>query len=255
MNMRSSGSSAVHITIETGGIAEIPHLLATNRYGTYCIPNDFKKREVPRILRAGQVYENDTLEFLRRHIGSGDIVTGGAFVGDFFPALHEALGKSARIHSFEPSPLSFDACAYTMALNGLTQVTLHRCAVGSAAGTASLAVARGKDKASLAAGMRIAKNADATLHTITVPILPIDDLVPASREVSVLHLDVEGFEIDALQGARHILETSRPIVVLEGAKPFKVRRYLDTLRKIAPKAGYLHAGRVDHNSVYRPSLA
>lgn len=255
MNVLSSGASAEHITIETGGIAEMPHLLATNRYGTYCIPDDFRKREVPRILRAGKVYENDTIEFLRRHIGTGDIVTGGAFVGDFFPALHEVLNKKARIHSFEPSPSSFDACAYTMALNALTRVTLHRCAVGSARGTAPFAVARGKDKASLAAGMRIEESAAPTLHTITVPILPIDDLVPDSRKVTVLHLDVEGFEVDAIHGARRILETSRPLVVLEGAKPFQVRRYLKTLREIAPRAGYLHAGRIDHNSVYRPGLS
>ncbi|WP_299684643.1 FkbM family methyltransferase [uncultured Tateyamaria sp.] len=255
MNVHPSSTVAEHITIKTGKVADMPHMLATNRYGTYCIPNDFKKREVPKLLRAGQVYEADTLDFLRRHVGTGDIVTGGAFVGDFFPALHEVLQSKARIHSFEPFPTSFDACAYTMALNGLTRVTLHRCAVGKEAGSAAFAVARGKSNASLAAGMHITGDADTDLHTITVPIMPIDDLLPKTRNVSLLHLDVEGFEADALRGSARILAKSKPIVVLEGAKPFQVRGYLNTLNEVAPAAGYMHVGRLDHNSVYRPSLA
>lgn len=254
MNVQPSSTAAEHITIETGQAADIPHILASNRYGTYCVPTEFKRREVPKLLRAGRVYEDDTITFLRRHIGSGDIVTGGAFVGDFFPALHDALGKKARIHSFEPFPTSFEACACTMALNGLTQVTLHRCAVGKDRGTAPFAIARGKSNNSLAAGMHITEDAETKLHTITVPILPIDDLVPANRKVSVLHLDVEGFEVDAMRGASRILAKSKPIVVLEGAKPFHVRNYLATLHEVAPDAHYVHAGRINHNSVYRPSL-
>ena len=255
MNMQPSSTAAEHITIEAGKAADIPHFLASNRYGTYCIPTDFKKREVPKLLRTCRVYEDDTITFLRRHIGTGDIVTGGAFVGDFFPALHEALAKKARLHSFEPFPTSFEACACTMALNGLTQVTLHRCAVGKEAGAAPFAIARGQNNASLAAGMHITEDTEGKLHTITVPIVPIDDLVPASRKVSVLHLDVEGFEMDAMRGAARILGKSKPIVVLEGAKPFQVRKYLATLHDVAPDADYVHAGRIDHNSIYRPALA
>lgn len=255
MNVQQSSTVAEHITVETGKPADMPHMLATNRYGTYCVPEDFKKREVPMLLRQGKVYEDDTLSFLRRHVGSGDVITGGAFVGDFFPALHEMLARKARIHSFEPNPASFDACAHTMALNSLTQVTLHRCAVGKERGTARLAVARGKGDSSLAAGMHIVGDAETGLRTIDVPIVPIDDLVPKTRTVSILHLDIEGFEADGLRGAARIMAESKPIVVLEGFKPYKVRGYLNTLTELAPKAGYMHAGTIDHNSVYRPGLA
>ena len=254
MNMQPAGTVAEHITIEKGRPADVPHTLATNCYGTYCVPDAFKKREVPKLLRMGEVYEQATLSFLRRHLGTGDIITGGAFVGDFFPALHEALAKKARLHSFEPFPTSFDATAHTMALNNLDRVTLHRCAVGKEAGFAPLAIARGKNNASLAAGMHITEDTDTTLHTINVPIVPIDDLVPASRKVSILHLDVEGFEADALRGAARVLAKSKPIVVLEGPKRYHVRNYLATLNEAAPDADYVHAGRIDHNSVFRPAL-
>lgn len=254
MNIHPSPPTAKHVTIKTGKAAKIPHLLASNRYGSYCIPTAFRRREVPKLLRAGKVYEEETLSFLRRHVGTGDVITGGAFVGDFFPALHEVLGKTARLHSFEPFPDSFDACAMTMALNNLTKVTLHRCAVGHERGVAPLAVSRGKNDASLAAGMRIMTDGETTLNTIDVPIVPIDDLVPKSRKVSILHLDVERLEVDALRGASRILAACKPIVVLEGSKPYNVRTYLNTLTELAPEAGYVHAGRLDHNSVYRPAL-
>ncbi|MDZ7845687.1 MAG: FkbM family methyltransferase [Owenweeksia sp.] len=36
--------------------------------------------------------------------------------------------------------------------------------------------------------------------TIEVDIVKIDDIVPKDREASILHLDVEGFEKQALTG-------------------------------------------------------
>ena len=55
MTVHPDRDEAEHITIETGKPAEMPHILATNRYGTYCIPDDFKKRQVPQLLRTGKV--------------------------------------------------------------------------------------------------------------------------------------------------------------------------------------------------------
>ncbi|MBV2359516.1 FkbM family methyltransferase [Thalassococcus sp. CAU 1522] len=246
-----------HITLTDGPAPEVDHLLASNRYGSYCIPRAFLRREVPTMLRAGQVYEPETLAFLRRHLGTGDIVTGGAFVGDFLPALHEVLAPGTLLHTFEPFPDSFDAAAYTCRLNGLDRVILHRCAVGAQASILPLAISRGAQKKSLAAGMHILRDEDdgERHEKISVPVLTIDALVPDTRRVSVLHLDVEGHETEALRGAARLLATNKPLVLLEGDRPANLREYIAALDALAPDAKYTFAGAIEKNAIFRPMAA
>lgn len=248
-------SSLSRMAVSRGSAPVDPYFLATNEYGTYCVPKTYKGREVPNVLRAGQVYEAAMLAYLRRHIGAHDVITGGAFVGDFLPALHEVLAPDAMLHTFEPFPMSFEACAYTLALNGLDRCVLHPCAVGAEAATLPLAIGRGARQDSLAAGMHLIE-ADAAaagnVVTVDVDVRPIDDLVAEDRRVSLLHLDVEGFEVSALRGAARIIGANRPIVVAEGIKPRKQAEMLAAVCAAAPEAEYRIVGAIDKNTIFRP---
>lgn len=198
------------------------------------------------------MYEPRTLRFLRRHLGNGDIVTGGAFIGDFFPALCENLAPKARLHSFEPVPVSFVAAQETMRLNGLGNVALHRVAVGAEEATVTLQIARPSGK-KIAAGEKIVTDMEADdQRAISVPLVTIDSLVPKSRKVSLLHLDVEGFEQNALAGSARILNDHAPLVVLESGKAWRNRAFSETLNRLAPKAGYRCVGEIERNGIFLP---
>ena len=85
--------------------------------------------------------------------------------------------------------------------------------------------------------MHITADAETTLHTITVPVVPIDDLVPATRRVTVLHLDVEGFEDQALLP---FFETTDPalwpkVILMEVAHQ---ARWAAPLVDLLKRAGY-----------------
>lgn len=224
--------------------------ISTNEYGFYCVPREYHGRGIPSLLASGAVYEPKTLRFLRRHLGTGDIVTGGAFVGDFFPALCQRLDPKAHLHSFEPVSLSYQACLETIRLNGLKNVKLHNVAVGDREDTVSMQVARPGGKR-IAAGEKIIADAPADHPQFeSVPLVTIDSLVPKSRKVSVLHLDVEGFEGKALIGAARILADHAPLVVLESGKAWRNRTYLDELATLAPKAGYRLVGEIEKNAIF-----
>jgi len=227
------------------------HFIATNEYGFYCVPNSYSAREVPQLLRAGRVYEPDTLNFMRRHAGSGDIISGGAFVGDFFPALAQALAPKAQLHSFEPNPTSLEAAQTTIALNGLTSINLAPVAVGEQPGTLPLLISRGESNSAMAAGAKIVAEAQGE-NTIDVEVTTLDDLIPASRQVSLLQLDIEGFELPAVKGAARIINDNAPIIILEGDKRFRRRAYLQTLEELAPNLGYEIAGVIERNCILLP---
>ncbi|WP_172676963.1 FkbM family methyltransferase [Aestuariivita boseongensis] len=236
----------------TQDIAEIPHAIFSNEYGFYCVPNEYHERKIATLLKNGDVYEPHTLRFLRRQVGQGDIVTGGAFIGDFFPALCEVLAPKAKLHSFEPVPISFAAALETVRLNGLSSVALHPVAVGAEDGTAAIQIARRSGK-KIAAGERIVDTmiADGKI-AIEVKVKTIDSLVPKSRKVSLLHLDVEGFEQSALEGSARILNDNKPLVVLESGKPWKNRTFAQKLNSLVPDAGYRFMGEIEKNGIFAP---
>lgn len=231
---------------------DFQHTTITNEYGFYCAPDDYFGREIVDLLKRGEVYEPATLRFLRRHLGDGDIVTGGAFIGDFFPALAGRLASKAKLHSFEPVPMSFAAASETVRLNALKNVALHNVAVGAEAGTVTLQVARPSGK-KIAAGEKVVTHLPPSdERVIEAQIETIDSLVPKSRKVSVLHLDVEGFEENAMRGATRILNDSKPLVMLEAGRPWMQKAYLNNLQELAPKANYRHVGKIERNAVYIP---
>lgn len=227
-----------------------PYDILANEYGLYSMPRAFEKREVPRVLAAGEVYEPNTLKFMQRMVDRGDIISGGAFVGDFFPALSRSLTRGAVLHSFEPNPVSYAAALHTISLNALRNVSLAPMGVGEEAGQLSLLVSRGKNDAPLAAGARLVKDAAADQTTIDVQVTTIDALIPENRNVSILHLDIEGHEMQALLGAMDVINRCRPILILEGAGPKAIRKYNRFLRNRFPDLAYRQAGRVEHNAIF-----
>lgn len=225
--------------------------IIANEYGHYCMPNRYAHRQISKLLMGGGVYEPATLRFLRRHLGSGDVITGGAFIGDFFPALHEVLAETSQIHSFEPNPVSFDAALKTIAVNGLKRVQLHPVAVGDQPDTLMLQVSRHNGKA-IAAGERIVDDMDVSdARGLPVSVRRIDDLVDKDRMVTVLHLDVEGFETKALQGAKRVLTANRPLVLLEAGRPWQQRHFCAVLNDLVEHDTYTQVGVIERNAIYR----
>ena len=226
------------------------HSIATNEFGFYCLPEAYVKREAPRVLARGGVYERDTLQLLRRLLkGGGDAISGGAFIGDFLPALSQALVPDARLYSFEPNPNSAAAARFTIALNDLDNVVLQETAVSSEAGHLKLQT-EGEDGRALAGSSRIV-GADATGDTVEVAVSRLDDMVPKSRKLALIHLDVESHEIAALSGAERILNMYAPVLVLEAPKRWMRRGIEAHLAEFHANLGYTYCGLIDRNAVYR----
>ncbi|MBP0481349.1 FkbM family methyltransferase [Sagittula salina] len=228
---------------------EYPYSIAVNEYGFYCLPEVYKSREVPQVSSAGGVYEPDTIRLMRRLCHTGDIVAGGSFVGDFLPALGAGLSPEAMLHTFEPNPISRAAAEMTIALNGLKRVTLHSCAVGASEGVLPLQVAKPSGEA-MAARARIA-DAPAAGETIDVPVKRLDDLVPLTRRVAVLQLDIEGHESPALDGAPALISAHRPVIVLEAPRAWQQRAYAEKLARLFPTLTYRFCGALERNAVFR----
>jgi FkbM family methyltransferase len=188
--------------------------IAYNKYGGYCVPLSSRHRPAAKKILAGDIWEPVTIEFLMSHCGSSDIVHAGTFFGDFLPALSQSLAPGATVWAFEPQPENYRCALITTYINGLENVIeLRNAGLGERQGSLSMMTAD-PDGRSLGGSSRIVKQCGDE-SSISVQIVTIDDIVPSDRNVSIIQLDVEGFEQPALSGALMTIRRCRPILVLE----------------------------------------
>jgi FkbM family methyltransferase len=219
-------------------------LIASNRYGRYCVPLSSKDRPAAARILAGQVWEPHTLAFMVAHCGDGDIIHAGAYFGDFIPALAKALGGGARLWAFEPSRENFRCAAQTIELNKLENVRLMHAALGERAQVLPLLTGTAQQPAMGGMARIVAGRSEGETHE-DVRIVAIDDVVPRERRVSICQLDVERYEREALAGGLATIRKSLPILILETV-PESGTWFADAILGL----GYAARGKVHSNTVF-----
>jgi FkbM family methyltransferase len=190
--------------------------IAYNAHGGYCVPLSSRHRPAAQKILAGQVYEPQTIEFISKHAGSGDIVHAGTYFGDFLPALSRACVPGSKVWACEPNPESYRCATITCLLNGLENVLLTNAALGELPDSRVLLTANREGRALGGASQLLPRGTpEVAGRTQEVQIVTIDDLVPTDRTVSILQLDVEGHERQALSGALQTIQRTWPILILE----------------------------------------
>lgn len=189
-------------------------VIAYNKYGAYCVPLSSQHRTLCQKILKGDVFEPDTIEYIMENSGEGDIVHAGTFFGDFLPALSRAVGEGKHVWAFEPNTENYRCAQVTMALNGISNVHLIKAGLGSVASSAEVLVEDKKGQG-LGGCSRIVASAKDGNVTETINVVTLDEVIPHDRDVSILQLDVEGYEEEALKGAMELIQRCRPILILE----------------------------------------
>jgi FkbM family methyltransferase len=128
----------------------------------------------------------------------------GAHTG-FYTCLFLALaGENARAWALEPLPENFALLERNVAINGFEKRTsLLNVACGSSEATIEMSRVAG-----MMVGCRINGRESARVRTVR-----LDDVI--EEKVDLVKLDIEGAEPDALKGMQRIIESSRPILIVE----------------------------------------
>jgi FkbM family methyltransferase len=157
--------------------------------------------------------EWDELRYLQRKLQPGDVfIDVGANLGLWTLVAANSVGPSGRVFSFEPNPTTFERLSENIRLNGrASSVEAFPKAVSAGEHVVSFLCQRHHNLSAIS-------SAGEGPDTKKVPTLALDCLLTnewvASRLAGV-KLDTEGHELEALEGARGLIEKRRPWLVVE----------------------------------------
>jgi FkbM family methyltransferase len=159
----------------------------------------------------------------------GVCVQAGGHVGLWPLKLAQSF---ERVLSFEPEPALFES----LRLNTKdSNIEVHRAALGSTQGRARM-------RPHIKAGSWSIEPDG----SFDVPVEMIDGLGLISCDCIVL--DVEGYEVEALKGARQTIERCRPAIHVE-----QLRAHKKCSESFLRSIGYVERGRAGNDALYLPA--
>lgn len=166
-----------------------------------------------------QFYESPFLNLLARlHQPRKLIVDGGANIGNHTIFFAGVIG--AQVIAFEPQPFNSAFLVANVHLNRLeSKVDIRKIALGAQPGRASLVQAMSGNHGSYTADAALVKRNDGDPQPVVafdVDVSTLDaELAHYDNAISIIKLDLEGMELDALRGATSIIAKNLPVIAVE----------------------------------------
>jgi FkbM family methyltransferase len=137
----------------------------------------------------------------------------GANVGFVTILAAKIVGQSGRVVAFEPVPGNVAAIKENLALNGIEWADVHETAMARRGGSASLIVS------SVSAFSRLASVSVPTgaRERIDVAVNSVDEFLMSGAEPTpdVIKIDVEGAELEVIEGMSDTLSRHQPVILCE----------------------------------------
>lgn len=150
----------------------------------------------------------------------GTVIQAGGNFG-LYPVLYTEFFET--VYTFEPDPMNFFCLGLNCQFNNIIKMNL---ALGDKPGNARMI-----NRSPVNYGMNCIE--ETSSHVNSIPIVNIDSF--DFQDVRLLQLDLEGYELPALQGAVNTINKYKPLMIIEATEEWSPETYkpivdfLDTL--------------------------
>ena len=151
----------------------------------------------------------------RLHPGSR-FLDVGANIGYFTAMAAHVVGAGGHVDAVEPMDKNLQLICATVMRNAFNNVSVHPFAASDESGVVRMSTGHGSSNGEIVQGGPPGVSTFAQTRRL-------DELFSTSAPFDVIKFDIEGHELRAWNGARRILEVSRPIVFTE-FHPYCLRR-------------------------------
>ena len=182
------------------------------------------------------------------NINNKSIVHAGTYFGDMLPAFSKST--KGKVFAFEANPESAKCAKKTIEINDLKNIIFYEMGLGDNITEGNLIYEYEEGK-SLGGGTRFdLNNQEESRYTLKsnkrkkINITTIDSIV--NEEISIIQLDIEGFEMKALKGGIKSIQKYKPILILENVDGNE-----DFMQSDILPLGYKKFNKVDENTLWK----
>jgi FkbM family methyltransferase len=197
---------AVRRVISEACVAQGFHTEFSYRGEDFCffVENPFDI--IQRQFLAGRFFEIEELDFLQTQVAPGaHIVEVGAHIGNHV-VYYSRFMRPRRITVIEPNPKVRELLQRNLAINKVGYADLSQ--LGIAAGSCAARFRLVCDDPDNQGATRLEVAAEGGVQAV-----PLDQLI--AEQIELIKIDVEGMELEVLQGAAGIIAQWRPKIMIE----------------------------------------
>jgi FkbM family methyltransferase len=155
-----------------------------------------------------------------------DAVEVGAHIGSHtVPLARRLAAMKRRLLAIEAQPVIFQALCANIALNGLSNVLTENLACSDGAGQLTFS-APDYDGEGNSGGVAMRQDGGGCQ---SVRAAKLDEVIPRGFRPGLIKIDVEGFELKVLEGARDTIARFRPVIYLENDRREHSRALIEHL--------------------------
>lgn len=158
--------------------------------------------------------KSDSSDYLLDYLENSEVILDiGANIGQTsfnIIVTQQKKGLNPIVYAFEPYPRTFKKLETNKTLNSAVSVKTYNLGLGRKKGMLHMT----QHSPLNSGGFRMTDESD---NSISVPVISLDEFVSENQltKIDFIKIDVEGFEVQVLEGALETLKTFRPILVFE----------------------------------------
>ena len=165
-------------------------------------------------------FEKNIQNIFLQHKNFNVFVDVGAHIGRY-SVMMAILNKNGKVIAIEPEPNNIEALKYNIKINNLKNMEVFPFAVGSNEG--SIQLFYDKWFSSVASTIQDFQ----AKRYILVRCKKLDNLLAKIKQIDLIKIDIEGFELEALRGAKNVLERTKVIIFENLYKKNQVKIFLE----------------------------
>jgi FkbM family methyltransferase len=154
----------------------------------------------------------------------------GAHIGFMSFIAARIVGPRGQVHAFEALPSNVARLKRAVQLNGFSNVTVHNLAVAASSG-----IRRFFPHGSSLMGSLTRENGG---EAISVQSRTMDELSASLGSPGLVKIDVEGAEVEILEGGKNILATGVPLII-------EISEQFERCRSLLPGYKLEHLAKID----------
>jgi FkbM family methyltransferase len=150
-------------------------------------------------------YEKGTLRIIKKNLKEGDVfVDVGANIGLMSVFTSHIVKTSGKVYAFEPHPETRQILQKNIEINKADNVVISAYAAGSMKGKSQIFDSDDQNRGSASLSQKGQSSSG-----FEIDVISLDEFF-GDQHISMMKVDVEGYELKVLKGAQNILKRNHP---------------------------------------------